>query len=236
MSKTTLPARRKRTDDIFFPAISIVIFGVVFYGFSQTYFLAGMVSAKLPNQLVHVHAAIFLSWILLLILQNVLVAIGKVRWHKTLGILGILLIPLMAVFGVLTLLDSIRRNTSGPPPVLLLVGDLEQLLLFLIFTIWALLVRGHAAAHKRLMTLGTMAILGPAISRFPFPEDIRLSATLALYLALPLVVVVYDLFTLERVHRATMIAAGTIIFATMTVISFAGTPFWQTVISWIRHT
>jgi hypothetical protein len=58
MATLVSPAKRIRSDDIFFPAVSLIIFGVVFYGFAQSYFLAGMVRAKLPNKLVHVHGAI----------------------------------------------------------------------------------------------------------------------------------------------------------------------------------
>ena len=62
MATLVSPAKRIRSDDIFFPAMSLVIFGVVFYGFAQSYFLAGMMRAKLPNVLVHIHGAIFVSW------------------------------------------------------------------------------------------------------------------------------------------------------------------------------
>jgi len=58
-------------------------------------------------------------------------------------------------------------------------------------TSWALLVRHHAASHKRLMIMGTMAMLGPAIARWPIPFSPL--ATIGIQLALPLLVVIYDL-------------------------------------------
>lgn len=78
---------------------------------------------------------------------------------------GLILLPFMVVFGVLTLFDSIRRNGTGIPAELILVGDLEELAFFAVLTSWALLVRHHAAADKRLMIIGTVAMLGPAIDR-----------------------------------------------------------------------
>src|ERR1700735_4246663 len=116
MATLVSPAKRIRSDDIFFPAMSLVIFGVVFYGFAQSYLLAGMMRAKLPNVLVHIHGAIFVSWILLLIVQNFLVAARNGKGDMALGVLGLVLPPLMIVFGVLTLFDSIRRNATGLPP------------------------------------------------------------------------------------------------------------------------
>jgi hypothetical protein len=234
MPKLFAPARRTRADDIFFPAMSLAILGVVIFGFARSYFLQGMVYAKLPNQLVHIHGAIFVSWIVLLIVQNSLIATKRIKSHMVLGVLGVILPPLMVTLGVLTLFDSIRRNNLGPPPVILLVGDLEQLVLFVVFIAWGLIARRQPDAHKRLMLLGTMSILAPAISRWPFPDELRLAGTIAVYLALPLILVIYDFFCFDRVHRTTTIGSITIAFAALTVEPFATTPFWQNVISWIR--
>src|SRR5271154_3557723 len=159
MATAVVSRPKLRADDIFFPAVALLILGVVVFGFAQTYFLAGMFRAKLPNTLVHIHGALFVTWILFLVTQTSLVAIGKVKWHMTLGIGGVILLPLMAVFGVLTLFDSIRRNGTDLPAELLLVGDLAELALFVALTSWALLARRDPASHKRFMILGTMAIL-----------------------------------------------------------------------------
>lgn len=232
-TKSIARPQRVRADDIFFPAMSLVILGVVFYGFAQSYFLAGMVRAKLPNVLVHIHGALFVSWIFLLVVQNALVAVRKIRWHIALGVMGLILPPLMIVFGVLTVFDSIRRNGTGLPPELLLVGDFEELALFTGIVAWAMFVRRNAVAHKRLMILGTMAIMGPAINRWPFPDAIRLPATIAVTLGLPLLVVAYDVWSLRRVHRTTMIATAAITVAALTLIPVCNLPIWQGVIRWI---
>lgn len=78
--------RKLRADDIFFPAMGLLILSIVVLGFAQSYFLAGMLRAKLPNTLVHIHGAIFVSWIFFLTIQASLVAIGGVKWHMTLGL------------------------------------------------------------------------------------------------------------------------------------------------------
>ena len=187
MATAVASPQKLRADDIFSPAMALLILGVVVLGFGQTYFFAGMLRAKLPNILVHIHGAIFVSWIFFLVIQISLVAIGKVKWHMKLGFCGVILPPLMVLFGVLTLFDSIRRNGTDVPPELLLVADLENLALFVVLTAWALLVRRNAASHKRLMILGTMAILGPAIDRWPIPHTIL--GTLAILLGLPQLVV-----------------------------------------------
>jgi hypothetical protein len=234
MATAVVSQQKLRADDIFFPAMALLILGVVFVGFAQSYFLAGMFRAKLPNTLVHIHGALFVSWIFFLVIQTSLVAIGRVKWHMTLGIVGVILPPLMIVFGVLTLFDSIRRNGTGLPPELLLVGDLANLALFAVLTAWALLARRNAASHKRLMILGTMAMLGPAVDRWPIPHTIP--GTLAILLGLPLLVVVYDLWSLRRVHRSTAVAYAMIAVVIFTLFPISRLGFWQQMIAWIRHT
>jgi hypothetical protein len=233
----TLTARpsRLRADDIFFPAMALLILIVVVLGFAQSYFLPGMLLAKLPNALVHIHGALYVSWIFLLVLQNALVAARKVKWHVRFGVLGVLLPPLMVIFGVLTVFDSIRRNGTGLPGELLLVGDFEELALFAGLTAWGMIRRRDAAAHKRLMILGTMAMLGPAINRWPFPDAIRLSGTIAVYLVPPLLIVAYDLWSRRRVHRTTAIAYALIAVAILTMVPVASMGFWTQCVAWIRH-
>lgn len=68
-----------------------------------------------------------------------------------LGVLGVVLPPVMVVFGVLTVFEFIRRDDgTGIPPQLLMAGDFIELALFFGLTTWGLLVRRHAASHKRL--------------------------------------------------------------------------------------
>jgi hypothetical protein len=154
-------ARQKmRPDDIFFPAMALLILGIVLTGFAKTYFLAGMMFAKLPNRLVHVHGAVFVSWVSLLVAQTWLVAAHKTKWHRKLGVLALVLLPAMSILGTLTVIDFVRRALDYETPELILAGDLETLALFVLLTSWALLSRYEASAHKRLMILGTMAIMG----------------------------------------------------------------------------
>jgi hypothetical protein len=234
MATAAVSQHKVRSDDIFFPAMALLILGVVVLGFAQSYFFAGMLRAKLPNTLVHIHGALFVSWIFFLVIQTSLVAARKVKWHMTLGLGGVILPPLMLVFGVLTLFDSIRRNGTGVPPELLLVGDLGELLLFAALTSWALLARRDAASHKRLMILGTMALLGPAIDRWPIPHGVLF--TLGVYFCLPLLVVAYDLWSHRRIHRSTAVAYAMIAVVTLTVLPVSRLGFWQQVIAWICHT
>jgi hypothetical protein len=232
MATVAVQKTKLRSDDIFFMSMALLILVIIVTGFAQSYFLAGMVRAKLPNTLVHIHGAIFVSWIFLLVAQASLVALRKVRLHMTLGILGFILPPLMIILGILTLFDSIRRGQVDVPPEVLLAGDLENLLIFIVLISWGMLARRNSAFHKRLMILGTMAITGPAIDRWGF----GLNATLGIYLALPMLILAYDLWSLRRVHRSTVVGYAMIATSIFSILPVSELGFWQHVISWIRNT
>lgn len=230
---TAVVARHKvRPDDIFFPAMALLILGIVVTGFGRTYFLAGMMLARLPNRLVHVHGAVFVAWIFLLVTQAWLVPSHKLKWHMKLGALSLILLPSMFILGILTLFDFIRRAQPDEGPELLLVGDLEILLLFVVLTSWGLLARRDATSHKRLMTLGTMAIMGPAIGRWNLGIPVALGVTLGL----PLLVLAYDLWLLKRVHRTTAVANALTAAWVFTLMPFSKLAFWHQFVGWIRHT
>jgi hypothetical protein len=234
VDSTAFLPHKLRADDIFFPAMGLFILGIVVVGFGQTYFFAGMLRAKLPNTLVHIHGALYVSWILFLTIQPWLIAIGRVKWHMSLGVLGVILPPLMVVFGVLTVFDFIRRDDGTViPPQLLMAGDFAELALFVGLTSWGLIVRRHAASHKRLMILGTMAILGPAIARWPIPFNPL--GIICIQLALPMLVVLYDLWSNRRIHRSTTIAYAVIVVGLLSALPVSGPAFWQPITTWIRH-
>src|ERR1700733_8679916 len=102
---TISPVRKPRiinrpVEHAIFAILVAGIVGVVFLGFGKSYLLAGLVRAPLPNLLVHIHGAVFTSWILLLIVQTCLAASGKLRWHRQLGILGFIA-SAMVVLGIM---------------------------------------------------------------------------------------------------------------------------------------
>ena len=230
---TAVVARHKlRADDIFFPAMALLILGIVVTGFGRTYFLPGMMLAKLPNHLVHVHGAVFITWIFLLVTQAWLIPSHKVKWHMKLGALSLILLPSMVILGILTLFDFIRRAQPDSGPELFLVGDLEILSLFVVLTSWGLLARRDAASHKRLMILGTIAITGPAIDRW----HLGILVTLGVTLGLPLLVLAYDLWLLKHVHRTTAIANALTAAWVFTLMPFSKLAFWHQCVGWIRHT
>ena len=122
---TQAPARiRSRYDHVFFPSIAAFILVSVFLGFAQSYYLQGVL--KLPDWkafaapphplLVHIHAAIFSSWILLLLAQTSLVAADRVDLHQRLGLAGFGLACLLVLVGLAVTCEFLSRYHGHEEP------------------------------------------------------------------------------------------------------------------------
>ena len=72
---------RRKSGRLFFVAMAVAMFAAVYIGFEDSYFRAGMIFAHLPNLMVHIHGALFVGWVVLLLVQTALVASGHTRWH-----------------------------------------------------------------------------------------------------------------------------------------------------------
>src|SRR5215472_7519011 len=132
MATMTVRAVRKRSDDYFFCCMAILILAIVFIGFAQTYYLAGMFRAHLPTVLIHVHGALMTCWILLFIVQVALVSAKRVDWHMRLGILGMVLAGLIVPIALATLIQTVRHRYAvfGKNLSIVSAGDVLQLSLF----------------------------------------------------------------------------------------------------------
>jgi hypothetical protein len=212
------PLERRR-EDIFFLLIITAILAVNFIGFAQTYYMAGLFSAPLPGALVHLHGALFSSWLLLLLIQTALVAWGKVRWHRVLGIAVAVVAMMMLIVGPLTLAAALKRHafeTEGGA-AFTLVADIEGILIFAAFVVVGLFKRNNLIVHKRMMLFATIAILGPALSRWPFPFMDWKPAIFLLWLAFPVSVLLYETLSRRRPYKVSALSSLVILLYLLSV-------------------
>ena len=202
-----LRAQPRRREDIFFLCMVAAILAVNFVGFARTYYLAGVFRAPLPGPLVHVHGALFTSWLLLLAVQTVLVAANRVRLHRTLGVLGGIIAAGMLLLGSMVTAFALRRHAFATESraSFILVANVGALLLFALFVTVGFLKRNDVVRHKRLMLLASMAILGPALSRWSFPFMKWPPAVFLLWLVLPLSLLVFDIVSRRKPCKVTVV-------------------------------
>src|ERR1019366_6950244 len=107
-----LPGRKY--DRQFFFAITLLLVVVVAIGFGPTYYLAGVFRAPLPSRIVHIHGAVFSTWMILLVVQTGLISTRRVEWHRKLGVAGFVLACGMVLTVLLTAADFAMRAKAKP--------------------------------------------------------------------------------------------------------------------------
>ena len=227
-----------RADDYYFTGMSVLILGIVLLGFGRTYFLAGAIHAPLPSAIIHVHAVVYSFWILLLIVQTSLIATGKTAWHRKLGVIGAANACLMIVLGLAAAIDTQRRHTSipGVSPAMILAIQFAELTNFAFLVTKGIGARRDPQAHKRLMLLSTITLMGPAINRWPFAVMLRFPPATGLVIdVLLLGLIAFDLVTRRKVHRVTIWGSLLIFFAVPCASAFSFLPFWRHFAEWIRQ-
>jgi hypothetical protein len=219
------PARTKRR---FFLGFGAVIALIVLVGFSRTFFIPLARQTFSAPWFVYVHGTLFFVWIGLLVAQAALVAAHRTRVHRRLGRTAFGLVPLMVASGVAVAVWSSARDLragSGDEVVAFFFGELMDMALFSTFAALALLLRRNTQAHKRLILLGTVAILGAALGRIP---EIRMISPYVPVLLL-LSIAWYDVRTRPKLHPATLWGGSGLLVGIFTQPMIGAMPWWLSI-------
>ena len=199
-----------RREHRFFTRSAVVIALLVVIGFGFSTYVrtrpgATAFGGPTLKPVVRLHAAISTGWIALLVFQTFLVATRRTPLHRRLGLLGGALASGVIVFGWIVAVRS-TNPAANPQAFEFFILPSSELLVFSVLIACALLWRNIPSTHKRLMLLGTLALI-PAATTRPVPPG----STLFLLgmVGIPeavfiLALVAHDLRAIRRVHPATI--------------------------------
>ncbi len=234
--------------DRWFYVFMAALFAVTaFIGFwpTSTGLLAGVAAGTRPPPplVLHVHAALMVSWLGLLLLQSLLVATGRVRWHRTLGVTGFVLAPAVAVGMAAMAMEHWTTYTAAPEitPGLaarmersgnILLEQIRAIGLFALFVGWALLVRRRdSETHRRMMLLATLMPLSAGLDRLAIwglpssmPDSYNLQYGYMFLWIAP--AVAYDVIRRGRPHRAYVLGLGILLACAVASYFLWSHPWW----------
>ncbi len=200
----------------------------VWIGFYKSYFGAGMVTAKLPTTLVHVHAVVFTLWMILLTVQIGLVSARKVRIHMQLGLWGFGLAGLMIALGLSTAIQSMKRGMVPPgfppDPRVFFVIPFSDVVIFTLFVALGYALRRKAAAHKRAILIANIMIMDAPLGRVGIAHGIPVAT--AVWASMLVIMMIYDGFTLRKIHWMTLLGTAVIVGAVAVRIPLAQMHPW----------
>jgi hypothetical protein len=218
----------------------------VLWGFVPTSLIRIQGHAAYPAPLVlHAHAALFTGWMVLLTTQVLLVRGGNLALHRSLGMLGFAMVPLMFATGLVAEfydmnLALARAGVHSERERRFLAIPLFDMIAFPMLTLLGLALRRDPAAHKRLMYLGTVPLVAAAWARAT--NRIIVGALgleqgpLRIFVgyfgigcALLLVLAAFDHWSRGGQHRVTVIGAS-LLAGAMVLTSFVyWSPWWPSV-------
>jgi uncharacterized membrane protein YozB (DUF420 family) len=230
--------RAKRDRDFFLLVVALIWLGILMGFVPEIVAHVRMHRPAFPL-VVHIHAAAFVGWLVLLTVQVALIRGGRPDIHRKLGILGAVLAAIMLVLGAATseIVDRLHFGTPDADPPFLAI-QIADLLNFGVLAAAAVIWRKSPSAHKRLILLATIFIADAGFARW-WGEAIAKAvgsglwqAWLVFYLSDVLLVALmggYDLLTRRRLHPA--FVAGSLFGLTVQVIAVWAyvSPWWKPV-------
>ena len=159
---TVLPPRTDRNAYVVWMAI---IWAAILGGFGLD-FARYMQETPPPPNILHIHAAVYLIWLVLVSVQIFLVQTGDIRLHMRLGWATAIVSAAMVPLGLIAALVDQARQIGHPdyaPQFLAL--EFEEILGFSTCIIAGLLSRRNLAQHKRWMILSAVAISDAGFAR-----------------------------------------------------------------------
>jgi hypothetical protein len=194
----------------FYVGIALFITAIVFTGFSRSFY--GTVAAGVAHPwIIHVHAAVYVGWLALLITQSVLAARGQIALHRRVGAFGIGYGVLVWILGlVVSVAVPLIHVRAGDWPTAraeqFLIVPLGDMVLFGGFFGAAIAYRRRPEIHKRLILLAAVAVMFAAVGRVWFVDSIPVR--LAVWYSPVLVAMAYDAFTRRSVHPVYWLGAA----------------------------
>jgi len=225
-------------DHRFFLTMAIIAAAWVFVGYSRTYYLKAWIPSPQLATLIHVHAAVFTTYLVLYILQTALVSVRRTGLHMALGWASVVLIPAMVLLGTAAVFWSAKQGHKivWPDVEIAAAVNLGDGYTFAALAAAGILLRKKPQAHKRLMLTSLYGgLIPPAIERtslHDFGGPVIYGTIFAFLLAGP----VYDLITRRRIHVAYLWSLFFIVaFFVPTRIAIGSTSVWHHFVDWVIH-
>jgi hypothetical protein len=162
----------------FFVGMALLMIATSIAGFLPAIIEASTRRAPL-TLLAEAHGIAFFMWLFLYLVQSLLVANGRVDWHRRLGMTSIVLLALIIPLGFATTTAMVRRgfDLSGdqhadPHPVegisadapTVSVFNFAALLQFAVLAVAAICYRRRPDVHKRLMLFANITLMAAPIA------------------------------------------------------------------------
>jgi len=241
----------------FYHWMALTCLAIAVLGFMPTFFVPVAQGTFAREPVVIMHGLVFFAWVVFFCWQTWLVAAGRPAAHREWGLVGVALATAMA-FSVTTL-EIIRMHhaqplSSAPPqPPVAVLNQVLAISFFEVCVVTGLANVRRPEAHKRLVLLATISLLGAPIGRWwemlfaaefaaagsasgpPDPIIFLLLMAPSLSASLLIVVaIVFDWRTRGRVSRVYSIGMPAFLLLGPLTALIGFTPAWLAAAGWLK--
>jgi hypothetical protein len=221
-----------RSDRWLYIGISVAVLCAIMIGFGPSFYLRPGTMPTLPPRVV-LHGLLFSSWVVLFLVQATLVAVGKRKLHRRLGVAVAGLAAVMVVTAPPMAVALARRGLPPGEPLEFLLVILTDLILFGVLVSAGLYHRRGRETHKRLMVLAMVSMLPPGISRWPIavqhPAPVIMGVMLVFLAAAP----ICDLLAGRRLNRVSLWGRTALLVSLPLRFAVAQTAVWHMFANWL---
>jgi hypothetical protein len=218
----------------FYLGTSLLMGVTAIAGFWPTYF-GPLVRGTIDQPvLIHVHATVFVGWLVLFLAQATLAATGRISAHLKLGRLGIAYGVVLIVTGLLTGISrSANRVVIGENAERLLYVAFVDMVLFAGFFGAAIAYRRKPQLHRRLMLVAATTLLVAPVFRLSFLPvgPSRVHARLILWSVPILLAIAHDLSRRQSIHPVYALGIGGLLVRNYTEF-LSRTGVWSAFTKW----
>lgn len=228
---------------------------IAFGAFAPTYWLQLLPGTFVGTPLLHIHGFLFFSWTVLLLVQALLVANGRVDVHRALGLVGVSLATAMVVVGLAAAIQTLNTGIAagyGDRSRAFFILPVTAIGLFAGFFVAAIANIRRSEVHKRLILLATISLLQAAMARVFFvlitgggpglrpglgpPPPMIIGLVPSLTVELLIVAgMVYDWRTRGRPHGVWLIGAAVTTLVIILRGPIGGTTAWLSIAEAMAH-
>lgn len=252
---TQIGLERAAARSGFFFWISLLLLAFLVIGFAPSLYLRAFFEVPPIPAYLHVHGAILTSWFVWLVVQTSMVRTGRTATHRRLGAIGAVIAFAVVFAGPMATIGAVGRirdagfewdtdmsalpelGVQGVPMIRFMAqvvwANFTSIVVFAGLVAAAVLLRRQPDAHKRLMVLASIAIVGPAlarISRWPVLGGEDSAFIPSVLIALLVAVIAHDVITTRRVHRATIYGCAALIVGTIVQQRIADSEFGRSIV------
>ncbi len=163
-------SKRIKFDNAGFYFLGLPI--IAFAGFGVPYFTQLLPGGKAFSFYTHFHAFVVVVWIAILISQPFLIRSGKRAWHRTIGRLSYMVMPMLLLSVVWIIHDRLTNSIDSAATIELDVSlglpvfaAAKDMLVLTVVYCMAIIYRKTPALHARFMVCTVIPFIEPALSR-----------------------------------------------------------------------